>query len=127
MKNAIYFLALLVGLWQAMAGLPLPMTVASAEVREHLSWHWTEKGHHHGDHGEFDVDDSRESAQHLAFDGVNSLVAEVAFKAVQFPHMKNAEISTPVKSSWATKWSDGVFRPPPQYFLKHSRHLFAWG
>ena len=115
MKKIAYLLAILLGLWHVMAGFAIPMIAiggASADAREHWSLHWAEKGHHHDDHGEFHVDDSVQSALHLAFDGVNSSAVDVAFKFVQFPRMQSAEISTPIKKSWATNWPDGVFRPP---------------
>lgn len=78
----------------------------------HAALHWQEQGHHHHDDGTHHLEDSSESAQHLAADHLGSSLAIAAMTSHQFPAL-GATVPGGLRHARAPNPTlDGLLRPP---------------
>jgi hypothetical protein len=79
---------------------------------EHAALHWQEEGHHHHDDGSYHMDDSNESAQHVAADHLSTTLATALPPSHDFPPLGSAAPGGLHKALAPGPTLDGLLRPP---------------
>ncbi|MEQ1683163.1 MAG: hypothetical protein ABL916_05905 [Burkholderiaceae bacterium] len=111
-RFAVLLVLLFAMLWQSVALARVGPTVNALADLEHAALHWQEEGHHHHDDGSYHLDDSIESAQHLASDHLSASLAMAAPSSHTFPALGSAAPGGLHETLVPTPTLDGLLRPP---------------
>ena len=108
----VLLLILIAMLWQSVAMARIGSTVNALADMEHAALHWQAESHHHHEDGSYHLDDSNESAQHVAIDHLSATLAMTAPSSHDFPPLGSAApgglYGTPVPNPTL----EGLLRPP---------------
>lgn len=74
-RTAVLLTMLFAMLWQSVALARIGSPVNPLADLEHAALHWQGAGHHHGDDGSYQVDNSSESIQHVVTDHAGAPLA----------------------------------------------------
>jgi hypothetical protein len=91
-RAAVLVVMLFAMLWQSMALARVGSSVNVLADPDHAALHWQEEGHHHNEDGSYHLDDSHESAQHLADDHLSASLPMVAMSLHHFPALRSAAL-----------------------------------
>lgn len=111
-RYAVLAVMLFAMLWQSLAMARVGSTVNVLTDLEHAALHWQEEGHHHHEDGTYHLDDSNESAQHLAADHLSASLAIVATSSHHVPALGSAAPCGLREKRVANPTLDGLLRPP---------------
>lgn len=113
MRRPAILLALLFAmLWQSVAVAHAGWMTAVGADLAHAVLHWNDEGHHHHDDGSYQLDDSRESAQHMLGDHVNATAVPMAAPVSLFPVLASAAPGGLRDARLPAPMPDGLLRPP---------------
>lgn len=76
-RSFVLLLTLFALLWHGIASASLGVGLDAADGAAHAVLHWTETGHHHDDHGGYELDDSAASTAHIAMDGSAPTILDI--------------------------------------------------
>lgn len=99
-------------LWQSVALARVGSTVNVITDLGHAALHWQDQAHHHHGDGSYHLDDSDESAQHLAADHLSASLAMVAPSPHEFPPPGSAAAGGVHETGVPDPTLDGLLRPP---------------
>ena len=111
-RTAVLLVMLLAMFWQSVALARLGSTVNALADREHTALHWHEVGHHHLDDGSLQLDDSKESAQHVLSDHLSATAALLVPTAHDFPSLGSVAPADLHATRVPNPTLDGLLRPP---------------
>jgi hypothetical protein len=111
-RFAVLFVMLFAMLWQSVALARVGSTVNAIADLQHAALHWQEEGHHHHDDGSYHLDDSNESAQHVAADHLSTTLATALPPSHDFPAPGSAAHGGLHEALSPDPTLDGLLRPP---------------
>ena len=111
-RTAVLLTMLLAMLWQSVALARIGSPVNPLADLAHAALHWQDAGHHHGDDGSYQLDDSSESIHHVVTDHAGAPLALASSPSHAFlsvgsatpPSLDNLAVPDPTL--------DGLLRPP---------------
>lgn len=111
-RQAVLFIMLFAVLWQSLALARVGSTVNVLSDAPHTALHWAEAAHHHLDDGSYQVDDSKESAQHLLSDHIGASAALLATGSHDFAAPLSAAPGSAHETCVPNPVPEGLLRPP---------------
>ena len=111
-RTAIVLAMLFAMLWQSVVTARVGPTVNVLADREHAALHWNESSHHHHEDGTFHLDDSNESAQHVASDHSSVAAPVPATSAQDVALLAGAALGGLHDSLAPHPFLEGPLRPP---------------
>jgi hypothetical protein len=94
-----------------MPGRSLAAPAASGDAG-HAALHWQQQGHHHHDDGSAHLDDSADSARHLAADQLPTPLVAAAAERLALPHPGGSAPLACADSGLPSPFLEGPLRPP---------------
>jgi len=114
-RRLILIVMLFAMLWQSVALARPGSTVNALADTAHTALHWQEEGHHHHEDGSYHLDDSPESAQHIASDHVSASAALLVSASRDFPPQSSALPGGLHKAPVPDPDLKGLLRPPQSH------------
>ncbi len=111
-RPAILLVLLISLLWQSLAMARIGSTVNPLADLAHATLHWQEKAHHHNEDGSLQMDDSRESVQHVVIDHLNASLDIGAQSSHGFLPLGSATPDGQQGQLMPNPAFDGLLRPP---------------
>ncbi|MCY7308544.1 MAG: hypothetical protein LH632_20900 [Rhodoferax sp.] len=111
-RTAVLLVMLFAMFWQSLAVARIGSTVNALADLEHTALHWQGKSHHHHGDGSYHLDDSKESAQHVATDHLNAPLEMAAPSSHDFPPLGQAAPGGLHETPLPNPTPDGQLRPP---------------
>ena len=111
-RSAVLFVMLFAMLWQSVALARVGSTVNALADQEHTALHWQEVSHHHPEDGSLQMDDSKESVQHVLSDHVSATTALMVTTPHDFASLGSAAPADLHGTRVPNPTLDGLLRPP---------------
>jgi hypothetical protein len=111
-RSAVLFVMLFAIFWQSVAMARVGSTVNAMADLEHATLHWQEEAHHHHEDGSYQLDDSKESVQHMVTDNLNAPLALAVASSHNFPRLGSAAPDGLHEQLVPHPALAGLFRPP---------------
>lgn len=111
-RVAFAFVVVLALLLQGMAQARTTLSPGAIDDLGHAALHWQQEGHHHHDDGSYHLDDSADSARHLAADQLLSALAAAPAALFVMPRPAAARPAARAGPALAPPFLEGPLRPP---------------
>ena len=111
-RSAVLLVMLFAIFWQSVAMARVGSTVNAMADLGHATLHWQEEAHHHHEDGSYQLDDSKESVQHMVTDNLNAPLALAVASSHNFPRLGSAAPDGLHEQLAPHPALAGLFRPP---------------
>jgi hypothetical protein len=111
-RSAVILFVLLAMLWQSLAMARVGSSVNVLADVQHAALHWHEESHQHDDDGTYQLDDSKESTQHVLGDHMNVSPALLRTEPAVFAPQGSTAPNGLHDEVVPAPTLDGLLRPP---------------
>lgn len=111
-RKLVVVLMVVAAFWQVLAVGGRPSVFAGSREAMHTMLHWQGQAHHHHKDGSITQDVSRESVQHVVFDGVFASPAVASEPSLALPAVEVARPPVADELSGPSPYLAGLKRPP---------------
>ncbi len=111
-RTAVLIVMLFAMFWQSVALARVGSSVNALADQEHTALHWQEVSHHHLEDGSLQLDDSKESVQHVLSDHLSATAVLMLPAAHDFPSLGSAAPGDLHETRVPSPTLDGLLRPP---------------
>ena len=111
-RAAVLLVMMFARLWQSVALPPIGSKMNLLADLQHAAPHWQQHSHHHHGDGSYHLDESNESAQHLATVHLNATRAMAAMSLPQYAAAGSGAYGGVRETRALIPTLDGLLRPP---------------